>query len=105
MFLQCECLPSKIETKVDEIGNTVTDSGEIVIDQGEKYVAVFDTLGGSSSVDAGIPTGTIIGVSQISNVERFKNFVPHDPADASNTILTVITTFRFPLFLFPQCIF
>jgi len=35
---------------------------EIVIDEGEKYVAVFDPLDGSSNVDAGIPTGTIIGV-------------------------------------------
>jgi fructose-1,6-bisphosphatase I len=35
---------------------------EIVIDEGEKYVAVFDPLDGSSNVDAGIPTGTIIGI-------------------------------------------
>jgi fructose-1,6-bisphosphatase I len=37
-------------------------STEIVIDEGEKYVAVFDPLDGSSNVDAGIPTGTIIGI-------------------------------------------
>ena len=35
---------------------------EIVIDEGDKYVAVFDPLDGSSNVDAGIPTGTIIGI-------------------------------------------
>ena len=35
---------------------------EILIDEGEKYVAVFDPLDGSSNVDAGIPTGTIIGI-------------------------------------------
>ena len=35
---------------------------EIVIDEGERYVAVFDPLDGSSNVDAGIPTGTIIGI-------------------------------------------
>jgi len=37
-------------------------STEIVIDEGERYVAVFDPLDGSSNVDAGIPTGTIIGI-------------------------------------------
>jgi fructose-1,6-bisphosphatase I len=37
-------------------------SSEILIDEGEKYVAVFDPLDGSSNVDAGIPTGTIIGI-------------------------------------------
>lgn len=35
---------------------------ELLIDEGEKYVAVFDPLDGSSNVDAGIPTGTIIGI-------------------------------------------
>lgn len=41
-----------------------TDAGEkeVLIDEGEKYVAVFDPLDGSSNVDAGIPTGTIIGI-------------------------------------------
>ncbi|GKY98521.1 hypothetical protein MPSEU_000809200 [Mayamaea pseudoterrestris] len=38
------------------------DNKEIVIEEGEKYVAVFDPLDGSSNVDAGIPTGTIIGI-------------------------------------------
>jgi fructose-1,6-bisphosphatase I len=44
------------------IGNAESDATEIVIEEGEKYVAVFDPLDGSSNVDAGIPTGTIIGV-------------------------------------------
>lgn len=35
---------------------------ELLIDEGERYVAVFDPLDGSSNVDAGIPTGTIIGI-------------------------------------------
>ena len=35
---------------------------QVLIDEGEKYVAVFDPLDGSSNVDAGIPTGTIIGI-------------------------------------------
>ena len=34
----------------------------ILIDEGDRYVAVFDPLDGSSNVDAGIPTGTIIGI-------------------------------------------
>jgi len=34
----------------------------VLIDESEKYVAVFDPLDGSSNVDAGIPTGTIIGI-------------------------------------------
>jgi len=35
---------------------------EIVIDESEKYVAVFDPLDGSSNIDAVCPTGTIIGI-------------------------------------------
>lgn len=49
-------------SQVDLIGNAESDATEIVIEEGDKYVAVFDPLDGSSNVDAGIPTGTIIGV-------------------------------------------
>jgi len=35
---------------------------KVVIDDLDKYVAVFDPLDGSSNVDAGCPTGTIIGI-------------------------------------------
>merc|ERR1711997_122256 len=35
---------------------------KIVIDDFDKFVVVFDPLDGSSNVDAGCPTGTIIGV-------------------------------------------
>jgi len=35
---------------------------DVLLDDFEKYVAVFDPLDGSSNVDAGIPTGTIIGI-------------------------------------------
>ena len=48
------------------VGTATTDSQEIVIEEGEKYVAVFDPLDGSSNVDAGIPTGTIIGIYEHS---------------------------------------
>jgi fructose-1,6-bisphosphatase I len=50
------------DNPVDLIGTERKASPEIVIEEGEKYVAVFDPLDGSSNVDAGIPTGTIIGV-------------------------------------------
>merc|ERR1712024_147415 len=50
---------------------------EIVIDEGEKYVAVFDPLDGSSNVDAGIPTGTIIGV-----YEHDENCIVEEDGDA-----------------------
>lgn len=49
------------DTPVDLMPENVKKT-EIVIDEGEKYVAVFDPLDGSSNVDAGIPTGTIIGI-------------------------------------------
>ncbi len=49
------------DTPVDIMPENAKRS-EIVIDEGEKYVAVFDPLDGSSNVDAGIPTGTIIGI-------------------------------------------
>jgi fructose-1,6-bisphosphatase I len=48
--------------QVDLVGSARSDAQEIVIEEGEKYVAVFDPLDGSSNVDAGIPTGTIIGI-------------------------------------------
>ena len=55
-----------IDSQVDLVGNAQSDSQEIVIEEGEKYVAVFDPLDGSSNVDAGIPTGTIIGIYEHS---------------------------------------
>jgi len=50
------------DVPVDLVGGATSDSQEIVIEEGERYVAVFDPLDGSSNVDAGIPTGTIIGI-------------------------------------------
>mmetsp|Transcript_9916 Transcript_9916/g.20183 ORF Transcript_9916/g.20183 Transcript_9916/m.20183 type:complete len:406 (+) Transcript_9916:67-1284(+) len=35
---------------------------DVMFDETNKYVAVFDPLDGSSNVDAGIPTGTIFGI-------------------------------------------
>jgi fructose-1,6-bisphosphatase I len=39
----------------------VIDKG-VLVDESQRYVAVFDPLDGSSNVDAGIPTGTIFGI-------------------------------------------
>uniref|UniRef100_A0A7S4JMN6 fructose-bisphosphatase n=1 Tax=Odontella aurita TaxID=265563 RepID=A0A7S4JMN6_9STRA len=47
---------------VDLIGITQETPKEVFFEEGSKYVAVFDPLDGSSNVDAGIPTGTIIGI-------------------------------------------
>jgi len=49
------------DTPVDLMPANAGDK-EVLIDEGERYVAVFDPLDGSSNVDAGIPTGTIIGI-------------------------------------------
>ena len=35
---------------------------DLIVEETDKYVCVFDPLDGSSNVDAGIPTGTIIGI-------------------------------------------
>eukprot|EP00543_Licmophora_paradoxa_P004598 CAMPEP_0202450936 /NCGR_PEP_ID=MMETSP1360-20130828/9470_1 /ASSEMBLY_ACC=CAM_ASM_000848 /TAXON_ID=515479 /ORGANISM="Licmophora paradoxa, Strain CCMP2313" /LENGTH=372 /DNA_ID=CAMNT_0049069373 /DNA_START=254 /DNA_END=1372 /DNA_ORIENTATION=- len=48
------------DAPVDLMGEA--DTKELIIDESERYVAVFDPLDGSSNVDAGIPTGTIIGI-------------------------------------------
>jgi len=38
------------------------ENKDLIVEETGKYVAVFDPLDGSSNVDAGIPTGTIIGI-------------------------------------------
>lgn len=40
----------------------INNDKDAVFTETSKYVAVFDPLDGSSNVDAGIPTGTIIGI-------------------------------------------
>jgi len=55
---------------------------ELLIDEGEKYVAVFDPLDGSSNVDAGIPTGTIIGIYEYDEECDTKDS-PDEEIDAS----------------------
>jgi len=47
---------------VDLVGNVDSDKSDLIVEETGKYVAVFDPLDGSSNVDAGIPTGTIIGI-------------------------------------------
>jgi len=46
----------------DDPVDLMTSEKEVLLDDTGKYVAVFDPLDGSSNVDAGIPTGTIIGI-------------------------------------------
>jgi len=47
---------------VDVVGPNAGKNAEIIFEEGDRYVAVFDPLDGSSNVDAGCPTGTIIGI-------------------------------------------
>jgi len=47
---------------VDIIGPNAGKTSEVIFEEGDRYVAVFDPLDGSSNVDAGCPTGTIIGI-------------------------------------------
>jgi len=50
------------DAPVDLVGNDKKDEKAVLFEETGKYVVVFDPLDGSSNVDAGIPTGTIIGV-------------------------------------------
>jgi fructose-1,6-bisphosphatase I len=50
------------DAPVDIMEEMEAGGKEVVLDETSRYVAVFDPLDGSSNVDAGIPTGTIIGV-------------------------------------------
>jgi len=48
---------------VDLVGGKSSNANkDLIVEETDKYVVVFDPLDGSSNVDAGIPTGTIIGV-------------------------------------------
>jgi len=48
---------------VDLVGGSKGEKQkDLIVEETDKYVVVFDPLDGSSNVDAGIPTGTIIGV-------------------------------------------
>jgi len=62
------------DAPVDIVG--AMDEKEVMYDQGDMFVAVFDPLDGSSNVDAGIPTGTIIGIYEHDGecVIDFDNF-------------------------------
>jgi len=46
---------------VDLVGGG-EEQTDLIVEETDKYVVVFDPLDGSSNVDAGIPTGTIIGI-------------------------------------------
>ena len=55
-------LASEEEDTPIDIRPENAQKSEIVVDDFEKFVVVFDPLDGSSNVDAGCPTGTIIGI-------------------------------------------
>jgi fructose-1,6-bisphosphatase I len=54
-------LASEEEDVPVDVASMSKDKG-ILVDEGSRYVAVFDPLDGSSNVDAGIATGTIFGI-------------------------------------------
>lgn len=60
------------DTPVDLMPTNPGDK-EVLIDESEKYVAVFDPLDGSSNVDAGIPTGKKIRTQW--KMEHFPQFL------------------------------
>ena len=51
-----------LASEEEDVPVSLSGAKEVIIDEGDRYVAVFDPLDGSSNVDAGIPTGTIIGI-------------------------------------------
>jgi fructose-1,6-bisphosphatase I len=55
-----EDAPVQMQDDFDEVYDK-----EVIIEEGQKYVAVFDPLDGSSNVDANIPTGTIFGIYEV----------------------------------------
>ena len=52
-----EDAPVNVENKLDE-----SYESDVLVEEGGKYISVFDPLDGSSNVDAGIPVGTIFGI-------------------------------------------
>jgi len=65
---------------VDLVGGKANGNKDLIVEETDKYVVVFDPLDGSSNVDAGIPTGTIIGV-----YEHDDNCLTDSETDADGT--------------------
>lgn len=55
-------LASEEEDEPVDLGEEEGKATDVIFEETGRYVAVFDPLDGSSNVDAGIPTGTIIGI-------------------------------------------
>eukprot|EP00551_Chaetoceros_affinis_P005228 CAMPEP_0203683192 /NCGR_PEP_ID=MMETSP0090-20130426/47392_1 /ASSEMBLY_ACC=CAM_ASM_001088 /TAXON_ID=426623 /ORGANISM="Chaetoceros affinis, Strain CCMP159" /LENGTH=448 /DNA_ID=CAMNT_0050552321 /DNA_START=112 /DNA_END=1458 /DNA_ORIENTATION=- len=70
---------------VDLVGNEEGKSTEVIFEETDKYVVVFDPLDGSSNVDAGIPTGTIIGV-----YEHDENCIVDGAEDIDNCLANTL---------------
>jgi fructose-1,6-bisphosphatase I len=58
----CLKFTGKLNVLASEEEDSPVPHSDIVVDEGNKFVAVFDPLDGSSNVDASIPTGTIFGI-------------------------------------------
>jgi len=71
-----------LASEEEDVPVGLTGEKELLIDEGEKYVAVFDPLDGSSNVDAGIPTGTIIGIYEYDDACK-ADAEPEDGVDAA----------------------
>mmetsp|Transcript_6617 Transcript_6617/g.7445 ORF Transcript_6617/g.7445 Transcript_6617/m.7445 type:complete len:405 (+) Transcript_6617:103-1317(+) len=55
-------LASEEEDEPVDLAGNEGEAADLLYEETDKYVVVFDPLDGSSNVDAGIPTGTIIGI-------------------------------------------
>jgi len=71
---------------VDLVGNASSDTNEVIVEETDRYVVVFDPLDGSSNVDAGIPTGTIIGVYEHDENCLVEGEVTADAQCLANTL-------------------
>ena len=67
----------------DDSSSLYSADKEVIVEEGTKYVAVFDPLDGSSNVDANIPTGTIFGIFEVPDDCDVRT-----PSDASCSLST-----------------
>eukprot|EP00542_Grammatophora_oceanica_P016514 CAMPEP_0194027652 /NCGR_PEP_ID=MMETSP0009_2-20130614/1768_1 /TAXON_ID=210454 /ORGANISM="Grammatophora oceanica, Strain CCMP 410" /LENGTH=411 /DNA_ID=CAMNT_0038666793 /DNA_START=132 /DNA_END=1367 /DNA_ORIENTATION=- len=66
------------------------DEREVVFDETSRYVAVFDPLDGSSNVDAGIPTGTIIGIYEHDESCEIEGDTPKTDEQEANCLANTL---------------
>ena len=66
---------------------------EVLYDEGDMFVAVFDPLDGSSNVDAGIPTGTIVGIYE-HDAECVIDYDMMEKMDSESEYVCMINTLQ-----------